>query len=190
MDSEGCLYPSSRDNLSTDLGCVLCISSLANFLHVHSTKHIWCMTPVGSFLLDPCSLTRDLHNIFPNIVFSRLSPPPIVTTNVEHADQRARGTVRAVLLNHRPTLSLSRTSPFFTVPYTLRPVVYLPAHLKPTTRTPSPASSSLLGPSLFVALLSIPCVLSLILPRYRPTARTPPPTPPSLCLGMYRWSSK
>jgi len=26
MDSKGCLYPSSRDNLSTDLGCVLCIS--------------------------------------------------------------------------------------------------------------------------------------------------------------------
>jgi len=26
MDSEGCLYPSSRDNLSTDLGCVLHIS--------------------------------------------------------------------------------------------------------------------------------------------------------------------
>jgi len=26
MDSEGCLYPSSRDNLSTDLGCVLRIS--------------------------------------------------------------------------------------------------------------------------------------------------------------------
>jgi len=26
MDSEGCLYPSSRDNLSTDLGCILCIS--------------------------------------------------------------------------------------------------------------------------------------------------------------------
>jgi len=44
MDSEGCLYPSSRDNLSTDLGCVLCISSSANFLHVHSTKHVWCMT--------------------------------------------------------------------------------------------------------------------------------------------------
>jgi len=45
MDSEGCLYPSSQDNLSTDLGCVLRISSSANFLHVHSTKHIWCMTP-------------------------------------------------------------------------------------------------------------------------------------------------
>jgi len=45
MDSEGCLYPSSRDNLSTDLGCVLCISSSANFLHVHSTKHVWCVTP-------------------------------------------------------------------------------------------------------------------------------------------------
>jgi len=44
MDSEGCLYPSSRDNLSTDLGCILCISSLANFLHVHSTKHVWCVT--------------------------------------------------------------------------------------------------------------------------------------------------
>jgi len=26
MDSEGCLYPSSWDNLSTDLGCVLRIS--------------------------------------------------------------------------------------------------------------------------------------------------------------------
>ena len=26
MDSEGCLYPSSWDNLSTDLGCVLYIS--------------------------------------------------------------------------------------------------------------------------------------------------------------------
>ena len=26
MDSEGCLYLSSRDNLSTDLGCVLRIS--------------------------------------------------------------------------------------------------------------------------------------------------------------------
>jgi len=26
MDSEGCLYPSSQDNLSTDLGCVLRIS--------------------------------------------------------------------------------------------------------------------------------------------------------------------
>ena len=87
-------------------------------------------------------------------------------------------------------MSLSRTSPFFTVPYTLCPVVYLPARLKPTARTPSPASSSLLGPSLFVALRSIPCVLSLILPRYRPTARTPPPTPPSLCLGMYCQSSK
>ena len=44
MDSEGCLYPSSRDNLSTDLGCVLCISLSANFLHVHSTKHFWCVT--------------------------------------------------------------------------------------------------------------------------------------------------
>ena len=43
-NSEGCLYPSSRDNLSTDLGCILCISSLANFLHVHSTKHVWCVT--------------------------------------------------------------------------------------------------------------------------------------------------
>jgi len=29
MDSEGCLYPSSRDNLSTDLGCVLCISFIS-----------------------------------------------------------------------------------------------------------------------------------------------------------------
>jgi len=47
MDSEGCLYPSSRDNLSTDLGCVLCISSSANFLHVHSTKHVWCVTPAA-----------------------------------------------------------------------------------------------------------------------------------------------
>jgi len=45
MDSKGCLYPSSQDNLSTDLGCVLCISSSANFLHVHSTKHVWCVTP-------------------------------------------------------------------------------------------------------------------------------------------------
>ena len=45
MDSEGCLYPSSRDNLSTDLGCVLRISLSANFLHVHSTKHVWCVTP-------------------------------------------------------------------------------------------------------------------------------------------------
>ena len=45
MDSKGCLYPSIWDNLSTDLGCVLHISSSANFLHVHSTKHIWCMTP-------------------------------------------------------------------------------------------------------------------------------------------------
>jgi len=44
MDSEGCLYPSSWDNLSTDLGCILCINSSANFLHVHSTKHVWCMT--------------------------------------------------------------------------------------------------------------------------------------------------
>ena len=44
MDSEGCLYPSSRDNLSTDLGCILCISSSANFLHVHSTKHVLCVT--------------------------------------------------------------------------------------------------------------------------------------------------
>ena len=44
MDSEGCLYPSSQDNLSTDLGCVLCISSSANSLHVHSTKHVWCVT--------------------------------------------------------------------------------------------------------------------------------------------------
>jgi len=26
MDSEGCLYPSSWDNLSTDLGCILCIN--------------------------------------------------------------------------------------------------------------------------------------------------------------------
>jgi len=26
MDSKGCLYPSSQDNLSTDLGCVLRIS--------------------------------------------------------------------------------------------------------------------------------------------------------------------
>jgi len=26
MDSKGCLYPSSWDNLSTDLGCILCIS--------------------------------------------------------------------------------------------------------------------------------------------------------------------
>jgi len=26
MDSEGCLYPSSWNNLSTDLVCVLCIS--------------------------------------------------------------------------------------------------------------------------------------------------------------------
>jgi len=44
MDSEGCLYPSHWDNLSTDLRCVLCISSSANFLHVHSTKHVWCVT--------------------------------------------------------------------------------------------------------------------------------------------------
>jgi len=44
MNSEGCLYPSSWDNLSTDLGCILCISSLANFLHVHSIKHFWCVT--------------------------------------------------------------------------------------------------------------------------------------------------
>jgi len=29
MDSEGCLYPSSRDNLSTDLGCVLRISFIS-----------------------------------------------------------------------------------------------------------------------------------------------------------------
>jgi len=47
MDSEGCLYPSSRDNLSTDLGCVLRISSSANFLHVHSTKHVWCVTALA-----------------------------------------------------------------------------------------------------------------------------------------------
>jgi len=46
MDSEGCLYPSSWDNLSTDLGCILHISSLANFLHVHSTKHVWCVTAI------------------------------------------------------------------------------------------------------------------------------------------------
>jgi len=44
MDSKGCLYPSSQDNLSTDLGCVLRISSSANFLHVHSIKHVWCVT--------------------------------------------------------------------------------------------------------------------------------------------------
>jgi len=29
MDSEGCLYPSSRDNLSTDLGCILRISFIS-----------------------------------------------------------------------------------------------------------------------------------------------------------------
>jgi len=52
MDSKGCLYPSSRDNLSTDLGCVLCISSSANFLHVHSTKHVWCVT-MGQADLSP-----------------------------------------------------------------------------------------------------------------------------------------
>jgi len=41
MDSEGCLYPSSQDNLSTDLGCVFfTLVSSANFLHVHSTKHV------------------------------------------------------------------------------------------------------------------------------------------------------
>jgi len=49
MDSKGCLYPSSRDNLSTDLGCILHISSSANFLHVHSTKHFWCVTPSGQW---------------------------------------------------------------------------------------------------------------------------------------------
>jgi len=45
MDSEGCLYPSSRGNLSTDLGCAFfALVSSANFLHVHSTKHVWCVT--------------------------------------------------------------------------------------------------------------------------------------------------
>ena len=29
MDSKGCLYPSSRNNLSTDLGCVLHISFIS-----------------------------------------------------------------------------------------------------------------------------------------------------------------
>jgi len=29
MDSKGCLYPSSRDNLSTDLGCILRISFIS-----------------------------------------------------------------------------------------------------------------------------------------------------------------
>jgi len=29
MDSEGCLYPSSRDNLSTNLGCILHISFIS-----------------------------------------------------------------------------------------------------------------------------------------------------------------
>jgi len=29
MDSKGCLYPSSQDNLSTDLGCVLRISFIS-----------------------------------------------------------------------------------------------------------------------------------------------------------------
>jgi len=49
MDSEGCLYPSSWDNLSTDLGCVFfALVSLANFLHVHSTKHVWCVTSLPS----------------------------------------------------------------------------------------------------------------------------------------------
>jgi len=29
MDSEGCLYPSSQNNLSTDLGCILHISFIS-----------------------------------------------------------------------------------------------------------------------------------------------------------------
>jgi len=38
----------------TDLVCVLCIGSSANFLHVHSTKHVWRVTPdcMGPRLLD------------------------------------------------------------------------------------------------------------------------------------------
>jgi len=61
MDSEGCLYPSSRDNFSTDLGCVLCISSSANFLHVHSTKHIWCMTPVSLWTVSSIMSDIKIH---------------------------------------------------------------------------------------------------------------------------------
>jgi len=64
MDSEGCLYPSSRDNLSTDLGCVLCISSSANFLHVHSTKHVWCVTPFTHYtLVDESNLLYREANV-------------------------------------------------------------------------------------------------------------------------------
>ena len=43
MDSEGCI-PQVRTIFQQILGAFFALVSSANFLHVHSTKHIWCVT--------------------------------------------------------------------------------------------------------------------------------------------------
>jgi len=68
--------PQVRTIFQQILGAFFALVSLANFLHVHSTKHVWCVTAVRS-AFSVGYMFRTLHEaINEGHKLSLLPPPP------------------------------------------------------------------------------------------------------------------